>query len=157
MLLTFVTFAVALVSAVQATPVSAGTTVTSTTVGMSAAAGIPVVSLELGSVSEHGNVTVGKGGMHPSSADDVYPASMMICLESGCQSCSSFDLSNEQQACLIPQLNFMSVWINQPSNQGLPFAVFTGPVGCSQWAQVPLVNTCYNTVNYIGWDYELTP
>ncbi len=159
MLFTFTTLAIALAGTVQATPVAADTTLTPTVDAVSAANGNPIVDLILGSVSAHANSTgVGKGGPHADSSLAVYPATIFLCKESGCGSCTGYDLGIQpHQTCLVPGFNFMSVTINQPSNQGLPFGVYTGPIGCSTFAQVPQVNTCYNANNYIGWDFKLTP
>ncbi|KAI0683283.1 hypothetical protein C8T65DRAFT_784445, partial [Cerioporus squamosus] len=143
----------------QATPVAASTTLTPIVDAVSAASGIPVASLELGSISAHANsTTVGQGGAHADAGDAIYPATIFLCKESGCASCTGYDLSIQpHQTCLAPGFNFLSVHINQPSNAGLPFGVYTGPIGCSSFAQVPAVNTCYNAANYIGWDFKLTP
>ena len=158
MLFTLTSLALALVGAVQANPVVRETSLTATVDGVSAANGIPVATLELGSVSAHGNVTVGAEGLHASSADAIYPATIFVCRALGCGSCTGYDLSIQpHNTCLGPGFNFVSAYINQPSNQGLPYAVYTGPVGCGSFAQLPLVNTCYNAANYIGADFELTP
>ncbi|KAI0699610.1 hypothetical protein C8T65DRAFT_298927 [Cerioporus squamosus] len=160
MLFTFTTLALALIGTVEATPVAAsGTAVTPFVDGVNAAASVPVLpGLALGSVATHGNVTVGKDGVHSDSVNAVYPASIFLCRSTNCGSCTGYDLSIQPHStCLTGGFNFVSVFINQPSNQGLPFAVYTGPAGCASFAQVPVVNTCYNANNYIGWDFELIP
>ncbi|TFK88016.1 hypothetical protein K466DRAFT_598996 [Polyporus arcularius HHB13444] len=157
MLFTFVTLALALLSAVQATPVASGTTVHPVVDSVSADGTLPVVGLALGSAGVHGNVTVGTSGVHGDSVNAVYPATIFLCRSTGCGSCTGFDLSIQpHQTCLTGGFNYVSAFINQPSNQGLPFAVYTGPSGCGSFAQVPVVNTCYNA-NYVGWDFELLP
>ncbi len=159
MLFTFTIIIIALIGAFQATPVAPDATLTPTVDAVSAANGIPILELSLGSVSAHANSTgVGKGGAHADAADAVYPATIFLCKESGCGSCTGYDLSIQpHQTCLAPGFNFMSISINQPSNQGLPFGVYTGPIGCSTFAQVSQVNTCFNADNYIEWDFKLTP
>ena len=141
----------------QANPVARETTLTPTVDAVSAANGIPVATLELGSVSAHGNVTVGAAGVYASSADAIYPATLFVCRALGCGSCTGYDLSIQpHNTCLVPGFNFVSAYINQPSNEGLPYAVYTGPTGCGSFAQVPVVNTCYDASNYIGADFKLT-
>ncbi|RPD76931.1 hypothetical protein L226DRAFT_433016, partial [Lentinus tigrinus ALCF2SS1-7] len=111
---------------------------------------------DLGSVSPHGNVTAGAAGVHTSSADAIYPATIFVCRALGCGSCTGYDLSIQpHNTCLVPGFTFVSAYINQPSNQGLPYAVYTGPSGCGSFAQIPLVNTCYDASNYIGADFKL--
>ncbi|KAI0684479.1 hypothetical protein C8T65DRAFT_821218 [Cerioporus squamosus] len=158
MLFTLSTIALALLPAVQATPVAMGTTLHPIVQDVSAAAGVPIVGLDLGSVAAHGNVTVSKGGAHADSADAIYPAAIFFCTSYNCASCAGYDLSVQpHEVCLTPGFNFVSMFISQPSNEGLPFAIYTGPSGCGAFAQVPVVNTCYNANNYIGWDFELYP
>ncbi|RPD67824.1 hypothetical protein L226DRAFT_576934, partial [Lentinus tigrinus ALCF2SS1-7] len=61
MLFALTTLALALVGTVHANPV-ARSTLTASVDSVSASKDIPVVSLDLGSVSPHGNVTVGTAG-----------------------------------------------------------------------------------------------
>ena len=154
--LAFTTLVIALAGAVQATPAAAATAVTPTIDLVSVDAKVHVVDLSKDSVTEHPNVTLGTGGADTVGA--IYPATLFLCRTSGCGSCTGYDLSIQpHNTCLGPGFNFVSAYINQPSNQGLPYAVYTGPVGCGSFAQLPLVNTCYNAANYIGADFELTP
>ncbi|RPD58773.1 hypothetical protein L227DRAFT_601766 [Lentinus tigrinus ALCF2SS1-6] len=156
MLFALTTLALALVGTVHANPV-ARSTLTASVDSVSASKDIPVVSLDLGSVSPHGNVTVGTAGVHTSSADAIYPATIFVCRALGCGSCTGYDLSIQpHNTCLGPGFNFVSAYINQPSNQGLPYGVYTGPTGCGSFAQIPQVNTCYDASNYIGADFKLT-
>ncbi|RPD58786.1 hypothetical protein L227DRAFT_601772 [Lentinus tigrinus ALCF2SS1-6] len=156
MLFSLTTLALALLGTVQATPVAPATSVTPFVDFVSADSSIPVLDLHKDSVSAHPNATLGTG--KSSGADQIYPASLFFCRSTGCGSCTGFDASIQpHQVCLTPGFNFVSMFISQPSNEGLPFAFYTGPVGCASFAQVPVVNTCYNAVNYVGWDFELIP
>ena len=158
MLSRFATFALVLLGTVQATPVGLATSLTPTVDLVSAADGVPVLDLVKDSVSAHPNSTVGKDGVHSNAVDQIYPAVFFLCRSSGCGSCTGYDLSIQPHGvCLTGGFNFFSMFISQPSNEGLPFAIYTGPAGCSSFAQVPVVNTCYNAANYVGWDFELIP
>ncbi len=154
----FTTLALALAGTVRGTPVATATTLSPIINSVSAAASVPVVSLDLGSVAAHGNVTVGNGAAHTDAAEAIYPATIFFCSSFNCSGCAGFDLSIQpHQMCLSPGFNFVSMFISQPSNEGLPFAIYMGPVGLAAFAQVPVVNTCYNANNYVGWDLELFP
>ncbi|RPD58770.1 hypothetical protein L227DRAFT_176559 [Lentinus tigrinus ALCF2SS1-6] len=154
MLFSLATLALAFVGAVQAVPVTDTLTPTVDSVSVDAAT---VLDLSLGSVSPKGNVTVGKDGVHVDAASATYPATLFLCRSSSCGSCTGYDLSIQRHnTCLTGGFNFYSMYISQPSNSGLPYAVYTGPSGCGSFAQVPAVNTCYRT-NYVGWDFELIP
>ncbi|TFK88019.1 hypothetical protein K466DRAFT_521547, partial [Polyporus arcularius HHB13444] len=151
-------FALAFLGAVHANPLATSKTLTPLVHDVNAGHGFPVVDLDLGSVAAHGNVTVGKGGVHADSADSTYPAYIYICPVYNCASCYVYDLSEiPHEECLAFTFDFHSIAISQPSSEGLPFAVYSGPAGCGAFAQVPLVNTCYNTNGYVGRDVELTP
>ena len=154
--LAFTTLVIALAGAVQATPAAAATAVTPTIDLVSVDAKVPVVDLSKDSVTEHPNVTLGTGGADAVGA--IYPATLFLCRTSGCGSCTGFSLDGmTHNVCFDGGFSFVSMFISQPSNQGLPYAIYTGPLGCGSFAQVPVVNTCYNALNYIGFDWVLTP
>ncbi|RPD58775.1 hypothetical protein L226DRAFT_576905 [Lentinus tigrinus ALCF2SS1-7] len=158
MLFSLTTLALALLGTVQATPVAPATSITPLVDLVSADEKIPVLDLTKDSVSAHPNATLGTMPGKTGGADQIYPASLFFCRSTGCGSCTGYDLSIQpHDVCLTPGFNFVSMFISQPSNEGLPFAIYTGPSGCASFAQVPVVNTCYNAVNYIGWDFELIP
>ncbi|RPD59136.1 hypothetical protein L227DRAFT_576362 [Lentinus tigrinus ALCF2SS1-6] len=158
MLFSLTALALALLGTVQATPLARATTLTPLVDSVSADSSIPVLDLHKDSVSAHPNATLSTGAAKSDAADQIYPASLFFCRSTSCGSCTGYDLSIQpHETCLTPDFDFVSIFISQPSNEGLPFAIYTGPVGCGSFAQVPLVNTCYNAVNYIGWDFELIP
>ena len=79
------------------------------------------------------------------AARQEFPASLVICPLQNCLECSAIDLSalpfNE---CLVSSELFVSVAIEQPSGEGLPFEVLVGPSTCSDFLQIPAVNECFN-------------
>ena len=155
MLFSLATLALVFAAAVGAVPVTDTLTPTVDSVSVDAAS---VLDLSFGSVSKDGNVTIHKGGLHADAASATYPATLFLCRTSSCGSCTGYDLSIQRHnTCLTGGFTFYSTYISQPSNSGLPFAVYTGPSGCSSFAQVPVVNTCYRTSNYAGNDFKLTP
>ncbi|RPD53656.1 hypothetical protein L227DRAFT_481056, partial [Lentinus tigrinus ALCF2SS1-6] len=111
------------------------------------AAKFPVHELGSASVAAHSNSTLASAsGVHSDAADAIFPATLLLCPSFNCASCFSFDLSTLPiDQCLIDlSSSFESVAISQPSNEGLPFAVLVGPPGCASFAQIPLVNECFN-------------
>ncbi|RPD69783.1 hypothetical protein L226DRAFT_575268 [Lentinus tigrinus ALCF2SS1-7] len=157
MLFPCVALVLALVGAVRATPPPLTTTAASTTTTVRLPDGFPITDLSKDSTTAHPNVTVGEGGVHVDGVDAVN-AILYLCQGSGCNLCTSYSLDSQpHRVCLTGYINFVSVYIYQPSDVGLPFGVYTGPSGCTSFAQVPAVNTCYNTVGYTGWDFELSP
>ncbi|TFK88860.1 hypothetical protein K466DRAFT_520051, partial [Polyporus arcularius HHB13444] len=76
-----------------------------------------------------------------------FPATLLLCEESGCASCLGFDLSSASHAtCLDPAgstFTFVSAAISQQSDSGLSFAVEVSPGGCASFSTIPKVNTCY--------------
>ena len=154
-----VSFMLALVGRVQATPFATTATVVSTTVdAVSVFDGVPILELVKDSVTEHPNVTAGVDGIHASSVDAVTGATLNLCRASNCGSCTGYNLDIQQHnMCLTGSFSFSSVYISQPSNAGLPFAIGTGPFGCESFAQVPAVNTCYSTTGYTGYDFVISP
>ncbi|KAI0718028.1 hypothetical protein C8T65DRAFT_100063 [Cerioporus squamosus] len=148
----------ALSQVVQATPLSpVATSVKPFSEGVTVAARFPVH--ELGSVAAHSNVTVTlpSGGVHSDVAAAIFPATLLLCPSTNCLSCFAFDLSTlPENVCLMDnESSFYSVAINQPSNQGLPFLVVTGPVGCSAFAAIPNVNECFNINNPPYFDFAI--
>ncbi|TFK85241.1 hypothetical protein K466DRAFT_198572 [Polyporus arcularius HHB13444] len=164
MLSSFVILALGLVGAVQATPVASITPIIATPIVTGEDGSldwrVPVVNQDLVSAGAQGNVTIGTGGVHADVANSQYPATIYFCEGGQCgigAECKGFDLSIQpHQSCLTPGFEFYSIFIYQPSNEGLPYAIYTGPVGCSTYYQVPRVNTCYVTNGYTGWDFQLT-
>ena len=77
-----------------------------------------------------------------------WPASIMLCQEFNCGGCWVYDLSNtEHDTCLFPAYDgfaYLSVYIDQPNNVGLNFAVLLAQDVCNFSSWIPLVNTCYN-------------
>ena len=80
-----------------------------------------------------------------SDADNgTFPATLLLCLGPNCEDCSPFDLKTFPVSECIGTLPFGSVTINQTSNEGLPLGVLVGLRGCKLFAQVPVVNECFN-------------
>ena len=79
------------------------------------------------------------------TAQQTFPATLLLCPGTGCASCFGFDLSTFPfDECFATSFSFESVAISQPSNEGLPFGVLVGPPGCASFAQIPTVNECFN-------------
>ena len=154
-----VSFALALVGGVQATPLATATTAVSTSLdAVNVADGLPILELVKDSVTEHPNVTAGVNGIHASSVDAATGSTLYLCGTTNCASCTGYNLDFQQHnMCLTGNFYFSSIYIYQPSGAGLPFAVGTGPFGCKSFAQVPAVNTCYSTTGYTGYDFVLSP
>ncbi|KAL7280913.1 hypothetical protein ACG7TL_005857 [Trametes sanguinea] len=138
MFFSIVALAVAAVSqAVHATPLSA----TTTNVGAS----FPKSELKVELVTPHSNVTAGQNGLHPDTTQATFPADLLLCFDSLCGSCESFDLSTVPLDTCEIEFFFNSVAIAQPSGSGLPFAVFVTPPNlCATGAQIPIVNECFS-------------
>lgn len=97
------------------------------------------------------------GAMRNATSDDKlsafaansspFPATLLLCQETGCASCLGFDLSSASHAtCLDPAgstFTFVSAAISQQSDAGLSFAVEVSPGGCASFSTIPKVNTCY--------------
>ncbi|KAJ3005008.1 hypothetical protein NUW54_g4533 [Trametes sanguinea] len=69
-----------------------------------------------------------------------------FCPLGSCISCFPLDMSIlPPNTCLAEQMsNIASVSIIQPSNAGLPYGMFVGTGDCSEFAQIPAVNTCFD-------------
>jgi hypothetical protein len=112
---------------------------------VTAASSIPVVDLASIVVSNQ-NITLHAGtrtSLQGRAAQGYFPATLFLCQALECQGvCLGFDISMfPHNICLIasPPFEFMSVFINQPSNVGLPFGVFAGQT-CAHLALLPTVN-----------------
>ncbi|KAH9945904.1 uncharacterized protein BXZ73DRAFT_95422 [Epithele typhae] len=79
-------------------------------------------------------------------ADAIFPAVLLLCSSFNCANCLSYNLQTTTVDTCLATSAFSSVSISQPSNQGLPFAVYVGPSGCTNFAKIPVVNTCFNLV-----------
>lgn len=100
---------------------------------------------DLRSAVAHPNATLSTAGLHPAVAQAEFPAFLLMCPTVSCISCIQLDMSTiPHNECLGSGVEAMSVAINQPSNEGLPFGVFVAPDGCTSITQIPAVNTCYN-------------
>ncbi|KAI0774797.1 hypothetical protein BD413DRAFT_472701 [Trametes elegans] len=146
------TFAVALFGqAALANPIAPETT--------SVGSLFPVSTLEL-SNAVHTNTTVPSTHGFPNAllARQEFPASLLLCPNSNCASCSVFNLASfVHNQCLSVGFQFFSAAISQPSNQGLPFAVDVFNFGCTNGVQLPAVNTCFNVNGVVFQDFALTP
>ncbi|KAI9063874.1 hypothetical protein FKP32DRAFT_1571143 [Trametes sanguinea] len=118
------------------------------------AAKFPVV--ELSSAQAHPNITLSQGGIHIDAAQAEFPATLLLCTTTSCISCFGFDLSAvPTNECIASGINYQSIAISQPSNEGLPFGVFGSPPGCTSFVQIPAVNTCYNVSPAPFADYAI--
>ncbi|KAH9888996.1 hypothetical protein C8Q73DRAFT_175524 [Cubamyces lactineus] len=111
-------------------------------------ASFPISDLTFGAI--HTGTTLSQGGIHTDSAQQEFPASILLCRATNCVSCTSFDLSTAPlNECLTPNpiFSFVSVAIVQSSNEGLPFETTVGTPGCSELLQIPTVNECFNINN----------
>ena len=160
----FVIAAVALAALAKvagATPLSTdiSTTTVKGTAAVESSANYPVKDLD-GPLVAHPNTTftLSSTGLHSLTSDAVFPATLQLCSQPGCSGCFNFDLSVlHRNQCIIDGSSLInSIFINQPSNEGLPFAVLVGPSGCSAFTQIPSVNTCFNAVNGPFADFELS-
>ncbi|CDO68194.1 hypothetical protein BN946_scf184938.g46 [Trametes cinnabarina] len=141
----FVALAIAaLRQTVHATPLSRKTT--------NIAASFPKSELKVELVTPHPNVTAGSNGLRPDAVEATFPADLLLCTDSACDSCDVFDLSTIPfNECFI-EFFYNSVAIAQSSGQGLPFAVFlTPPNLCATGTAIPAVNECFSTV---GSDFD---
>lgn len=82
--------------------------------------------------------------LHSDVAQQTFPATLLLCPSANCASCFGFDLSTLPVNVCLTTSAFSSVAISQPSNEGLPFGVLVGPPGCLSFAQIPIVNQCFN-------------
>ncbi|KAI0657962.1 hypothetical protein C8Q70DRAFT_251629 [Cubamyces menziesii] len=109
-----------------------------------AGAKFPVADVKDATVVE-GKTLSTHGVLHTNTAQDFFPATLLLCPTDNCISCFPLDLSTfPVSTCLAELFTFQSVAINQPSDEGLPFGVFVGGGGCTEFTQIPVVNTCYN-------------
>ncbi|KAH9846152.1 hypothetical protein C2E23DRAFT_604718 [Lenzites betulinus] len=106
---------------------------------------VPTIdALHLSALGAHSNTTLPHGGIQANVAQQTFPASLLLCPDNACTLCEVFDLESQtENTCITKQLAINSVKINQPSNEGLPFAVLVGPPGCQSFAQIPTVNQCF--------------
>ncbi|KAI9063878.1 hypothetical protein FKP32DRAFT_1592119 [Trametes sanguinea] len=109
------------------------------------AASLPVV--DIGSIAAKANTTLAATheGIHTDLALGIYPATLLLCPLESCISCFPIDLSIlPPNTCLAEQMsNIASVAIIQPSNAGLPYGVFVGGGDCSEFIQIPAMNSCF--------------
>ncbi|OJT02917.1 hypothetical protein TRAPUB_6587 [Trametes pubescens] len=112
---------------------------------------LPVVSIH--SVTPVANKTLSSGrssrihaalfGQAPPAG--TFPATLLMCTTSDCISCFPADLSTfPTNMCLAESFSMQSVAISQPSDEGLPDALFIGQPGCTAFQQIPAVNQCFN-------------
>ena len=88
------------------------------------------------------------------TARQEFPASLLLCTDTVCGSCTEFNLSAfPAGVCEFSLAGFNSVGILQPSGQGLPFAVGVGPT-CSSFAAIPEVNECFSITGgpWVQWE-----
>ncbi|KAI0334553.1 hypothetical protein GY45DRAFT_1115342 [Cubamyces sp. BRFM 1775] len=132
----FVVLAIALLGHATASPVAPSVTKT-TVIGAS----FPVANPALG--GPRSNATLPQGGPHSYSTRQEFPATLLLCEETGCASCLGFDLSTTPAGeCLDPSISFTSAAISQNSGEGLPFDVLLGNADCAGFVRIPQVNDC---------------
>ncbi|KAI0657976.1 hypothetical protein C8Q70DRAFT_252432 [Cubamyces menziesii] len=132
----FVALALFLFGQAIATPVAPS--VTSTAV---VGASFPITKATFS--GPRSNATLSQGGPHSDSTQQEFPATLILCEETGCASCLGFDLSTAPSGeCLDPGLSFTSAAISQNSGEGLPFDVLVGNVDCGGFVRIPQVNVC---------------
>ena len=84
------------------------------------------------------------------AARQEFPAHLLLCTAANCETgtCGAvggIDLSEfPTDVCFPAAPSFNSVAVVQPSGEGLPFAVLVGPPGCEEFADIPVVNECFN-------------
>ena len=83
-------------------------------------------------------------------------STLVTCSAADCASgCSNTELPTEFDICLgLPA--FTSVGVIQQLDEALPYGVFVGPSGCESFAQIPEINTCFNTGGVTFTDFEIT-
>ena len=83
-------------------------------------------------------------------------STLVTCSEADCAGgCSNTELPTEFDICLgLPA--FTSVGVLQQLDEALPYGVFVGPSGCESFAQIPEINTCFNTGGVTFTDFEIT-
>ena len=139
---------VAFFQVAQATPLtSLTTTVKPVSNAVTIGAHFPVHELRIDSAVDTVQAKVthpSASGLHRDTADSTFPATLLLCPSTNCASCFSFDLSTLPVDECLSTSAFFSVAISQPSNEGLPFGVLVGPPGCASFAQIPVVNECFN-------------
>ena len=167
----FVTLAVLVLAAVSqiAHAIPSGTEPTKPTkFDSTIAAGFPIRTLDIirnGTTGTHGGTTGthdgtirGRGttgthdgttGTHDGTihgrAHAANPATLLLCPNTNCASCSGFALSSfPLDECFLTNVDALSVAISQPGGGGLPFEVTVGTPECASLAQIPTVNECFN-------------
>ncbi|KAI0741762.1 hypothetical protein C8Q80DRAFT_1123571 [Daedaleopsis nitida] len=115
-----------------------------------AASTLPVSDVRL--VPANVNITFDTHGIH---SDATVPSIIMACAAANCVSCSNIPLPTMFNTCLgLPSA--ISVAVTQQFNEALPYGVFVGPRGCTSFAQIPAINTCFNVINGPFTDFEVT-
>ncbi|KAI0746448.1 hypothetical protein C8Q80DRAFT_1271346 [Daedaleopsis nitida] len=91
---------------------------------------------------------------HGIKSDATVISSLFACNTLNCASCSTIPLPQMFQTCL-PMESSVSVAVVQQLGEALPYGVFVGPAGCTSFAQLPEINTCFNVNNGPFTDYFL--
>ncbi|KAI0793664.1 hypothetical protein C8Q74DRAFT_1215207 [Fomes fomentarius] len=114
-----------------------------------------------GSLPVSDTVLVPVAANFTSAANDVHPDAgvssiLVTCTGAGCSgTCYNTPLPLMFETCLgVPAFN--SVAVTQQFNEALPYGVFVGPPGCASFAQIPVINTCFNVINGPFTVFELT-
>ena len=121
-----------------------------------APASFPVSNLTFGGANS--GTTLPQAGLNTNSAQAEFPASLLLCRNTACAGCTSFNLSAiPQNICFSPDplFSFLSVAVVQPSNQGLPFGVEVGPANCGEVAAIPRVNECFDVRGAVFEAFEI--
>ncbi|KAM5544310.1 hypothetical protein V8D89_001970 [Ganoderma adspersum] len=144
---------------VHATPTTSPTKPTKLDVTI--AAGFPIRTLDIirngttgthdgttgthdGTIRVRGTTGTHDGTIHGRTAA-ANPATLLLCPNTNCASCSGFALSSfPLDECFLTNVEALSVAISQPAGGGLPFAVTVGTPECATLAQIPTVNECFN-------------
>ncbi|KAI0793657.1 hypothetical protein C8Q74DRAFT_1215204 [Fomes fomentarius] len=99
------------------------------------------------------NFTSVANNVHP---DGTVLSTLLTCAGTGCTgNCLNIPLPSMFETCLgVPA--FSSVAVVQQFNEVPTYGIFVGPPGCASFAQIPVINTCFNVNNGPFTDFELT-
>ncbi|KAI0351893.1 hypothetical protein OH77DRAFT_1410337 [Trametes cingulata] len=125
----------------------------------SLAASFPVSELRFSDAKPHANLTLSQDDFHIIAKRQEFPATLLICAVANCASnCQALNLALFTEGLCFPtSVDFTSVGISQPSNQGLPFVVGVGVNPCQTLLELPAVNECFNINGAVLNAFEVLP
>ncbi|KAI0351928.1 hypothetical protein OH77DRAFT_844289 [Trametes cingulata] len=116
----------------------------------SVAASFPISELHTYYAGPRFDTTAPQSSFRPAVKRQEFPASLRLCHTVDCGICFTQDLSQVIRAgaegdCFTGNFEILSVAIDQPSNEGLPFVVGVGPASCAEpLVDIATVNECFN-------------